>query len=83
MNTACEVGEPGHPQAVMKRLGITYLDATPQSIADQWWFWCCSNVPDELPEYLSELKVKPRNAVGNGLSAEDADKIEAAMGGVK
>ncbi len=42
-----------HPQVVMKDLGITYQHSTPQSVADQWWFWNCENLPDPLPPYLS------------------------------
>jgi hypothetical protein len=60
MITAYHSGATEHPQKVMKDLGITYEDATPQSIADQWWFWNCENVPDTLPRYLSELNVDPK-----------------------
>lgn len=49
-----------HPQKVMEDLGITYKDATPQSIADQWWFWDCENVPAELPKYLTPLELDPK-----------------------
>lgn len=66
----------GHPQVVMKSLGITYQHATPQSIGDQWWFWNCENIPDPLPEYLSELGIEPHEAIGYGLSAEMAEAIE-------
>ena len=48
-----------HAQEIMKELRITYQHATPQSMGDQWWFWNCENVPDELPEYLSELELNP------------------------
>lgn len=67
----------GHPQTVMKNLGVRYLHATPQSIADQWWFWCCEGVPSPLPPYLSDLGVNPHDAVGYGLSQEVADEIAA------
>jgi hypothetical protein len=67
---------PGeHPQAVMKRLGITYQHATPQSMGDQWWFWNCENVPDPLPEYLGVLDLNPMEQIGWGLSQEDAEHI--------
>ena len=46
---------PSHPQTAMKLLGITYRKGVPQSIADQWWFLDCENVPDSLPDYLSEF----------------------------
>ncbi|AUR85571.1 hypothetical protein NVP1076O_66 [Vibrio phage 1.076.O._10N.286.51.B7] len=44
-----------HPQKVMEALGITYKYVVPQSIADQWWFYDCENVPSALPEYLTKL----------------------------
>lgn len=67
-----------HAQKVMASLGITYQHATPQSMADQWWFWNCENLPAELPPYLSELKTSPHDAIGYGLSKEDADNINRA-----
>lgn len=69
----------GHPQEAMKRLGITYEHATPKIICDQWWFWACRNLPDKLPSYLEELGLTPDEAVGVGLSREDAARINAAM----
>ncbi len=74
MRSAQDGGEVRHPQEVMRALGITYEHATPQSIADQWWFWNCGNVPAELPMFLSPLTIKPHDAIGNGLSKEYADK---------
>lgn len=56
-----------HPQDYMTQLGITYDHATPQSIADCWWFWNCKSVPDPLPIGLSILKISPEQAVGYGL----------------
>ena len=47
-----------HPQEDMERLGITYQHATPQSIADQWWFWNCENLPDKLPDYISAMNTE-------------------------
>jgi len=64
-----------HPEKVMKSLGISYQHSTPQSIADQWWFWNCENVPDTLPEYLEILELDPLCCIGFGLSAEDANSI--------
>jgi hypothetical protein len=68
--------ETRHPQLAMKDMGITYQHATPQSLGDQWWFWNCENVPDILPAYLTELKLDPTEAIGFGLSKEDAEKIK-------
>lgn len=43
----------------MDELGIGYERATSQTCGDQIWFWNCTNVPEVLPEYLSELDAKP------------------------
>lgn len=67
--------ENRHPQIVMKSLGITYQLATPQSMADQWWFWNCENIPDVLPKFLKELCMNPSDAVGFGLREIDAQNI--------
>lgn len=66
-----------HAELVMRDLGITYQHATPQSMTDQWWFWNCQGVPTVLPPCLYELKMKPHDAIGRGLSKEDADMIAA------
>ncbi len=73
--TAWDKGETRHPQAVMQSLGIEYQIATPQSMADQWWFWNCTNIPEVLPAFLEVLNVTPHRAIGNGLSREDADAL--------
>lgn len=75
---AHENGETRHAQEVMRALGITYAKATPQSMADQWWFWNCENVPAELPAFLSRLDLKPHKAIGHGLSKADADMLDPA-----
>ena len=79
----CHPGSPrAHPQEVMKKLGITYRYAVPQSMADQWWFFNCENVPDKLPDYMLELKnyktgepLKPHDLIGHGLDKQMADDI--------
>lgn len=65
-----------HPQIVMRILGIRYQMATPQSMCEQWWFWNCENVPDDLPEFLTQLGMEPIDAVGYGLSEQDAEAIK-------
>lgn len=52
---------PGHAIKVMADLGITYQHATPQSMAEQWWFWNCENAPNPLPAFLSVLDIDPRS----------------------
>jgi len=64
-----------HPQKQMRSLGITFQHSTPQSLGDQWWFWCCKNIPEPLPPYLSILDADPMKCIGYGLSEEDAIKI--------
>lgn len=59
----------------MKRLGITYQHATPQSMGDQWWFWNCDNIPEEIPDHIEELNLDPMDCIGFGLSKEEAEKI--------
>lgn len=76
MYTAWDAKVDEHPQEVMRRLGVTYQHATPQSISDSWWFWNCEGIPDPLPPYIKELKIKnPHEYIGLGLSKEDADAI--------
>lgn len=70
-----EHGETRHAQKVMRELGITYQHATPQSLGDQFWFWNCENVPDDLPGYIEELNLDPMECIGFGLSREMAVKI--------
>ena len=65
-----------HAQEYMRRLDITYEHATPQSIGDCWWFWNCQNFPDPLPEGLTVLTITPTQAIGYGLSREDANHLE-------
>lgn len=65
-----------HPEYIMRRFGITYQKATPQSIGDQWWFWNCQNIPCPLPEGFSFLDVDPEKCIGFGLSQKDADEIK-------
>ena len=75
MSAAFGDNENRHAQIVMKELGITYQHSTPQSIADQWWFWNCENIPDKLPLFIEELKLNPMDCIGYGLSKDDAENI--------
>jgi len=75
MTANIDCKENRHAQEVMKDLGIKYGDATPQSVGDQWWFWNCENMPEQLPVYLTEFKVNPLECVGFGLSQEQANRI--------
>ena len=75
MCASIDCNENRHPQIVMRELGITYKHSTPQSMADQWWFWVCESVPNELPKFLTPMKNNPHDCVGYGLSKENADYI--------
>lgn len=70
-----QITPEGHPQEIMEKLNITYQHSTPQSIADQWWFWNCKNIPDPLPPYLDVLTADPMEMIGWGLSKEMAEEI--------
>lgn len=67
--------ENRHPQEVMSVLGINYQHSTPQSICDQWWFWNCENIPQDLPKYLKKIDLNPMEYIGFGLSEEKAIAI--------
>lgn len=75
MYTACKTGLVGHPQQIMKALGITYQHAVPQSITDSWEFWNCKNIPDILPSAIEIKDWNPMDRIGWGLSEEIAKKI--------
>lgn len=76
MYAQMDAGDKRHPQRVMLDMGITYRYAVPQSIADQWWFLDCQNVPDELPKFITTMdNFDPHKAVGYGLSKEMADTL--------
>lgn len=75
MYGAHKSGVTGHPQKIMKDLGITYQNSTPQSLYDSWWFWNCENIPDVLPGCITELNVNPMECIGNGLSNISAESI--------
>lgn len=68
-------GPSGHPQEVIKKLGITYQHATPQSLYDAWWFWNCENLPDKLPDCITVSERDPMKHIGWGLSQSDAEAI--------
>jgi len=74
------MGYQEHPQETMKRLGITYQDATPQPMGDQWWFWNCENVPEPLPEHFSVMDIDPMEHIGRALSQKEAEDIRDYAG---
>ena len=67
--------ENRHAQVVMNEMGITYQHSMPQSLYNQYWFWHCTNVPAQLPKYLTVLTLEPMDCIGYGLSREMAEKI--------
>lgn len=83
MTAAIDCKENRHAQAVMKELGITWQISVPQSMYDCWEFWNCENVPDELPEFLTEFLNDPTEFIGNGLSKEMAEEIRDYKAGAQ
>ena len=75
MRTAFDCNETRHPLWVMRELGINYHHATLQSTGDQWWFWNCKGNLENMPSYLSPLKLRPHDCIGMGLSQEMAEEL--------
>ena len=75
MDAVIFCNEKRHAQVLMKELGITYQHCTPQSIGDQFWFWNCENIPENLPKFITIADLNPMEIIGFGLSKEDAQKI--------
>ena len=73
--TAWDMGVEGHAQTNVKKLGIKYEESLPQRMGDQWWFFNCTDVPEELPKYLTILDLSPLDAVGHGLTEERAKQL--------
>lgn len=46
-----------HPSEELRNLGIKYMFWIPQTIGDQIWLLGCSNIPNELPSYITELEL--------------------------
>lgn len=79
LRRADESGVRQHAELQMKQLGITYIEAVPQSMYDSWEFWGCDNIPEDLPEYLKAYNNSPLNYIGFGLSAIEAIKLYQAI----
>ena len=45
----------------------------PQCLGDSFWFFYCKNMPDELPEYISEL---PSDILEMFFTKEEVERIE-------
>ena len=71
---ANECGVHGHAQTIFHKLGIDYELAIPQSMADQFWFFNCTNVPEPLPDWLKVLDVKVKDCTC--LSAEEKERLQ-------
>lgn len=80
MYRANDAGVEGHPQQVMKGLGVTYKLSVPQSISDRWEFWDYSNAPDPLPSYLRAEEMDPFDRIGWGLSKDMAEALVQGAG---
>lgn len=53
--------------------GIAYTNITRKS--NYWWLWNCENIPNPLPDYLRILELHPLDAIGKGLSMNEAFEI--------
>lgn len=65
----------GLPLEDMRDLGISYTHSTPRTVADCWYFWNCTGVPEPLPTHIETFRTDPMKLVGYGLSEEDAAEI--------
>lgn len=45
----------GHPQLIMKKLGIPYYDCEPCPIGDCWFFWLPDDFDGELPNFIEKI----------------------------
>lgn len=71
-----DANDKTHPVHEMNALGITCLYRVPQSMGDCWEFFCCENIPENLPPYITEFKREDIiSSVGFGLSEEMAKNI--------
>ncbi|MFA5423366.1 MAG: hypothetical protein WC374_05865 [Phycisphaerae bacterium] len=70
---ANECGIHGHAQTIFRELGINYELAMPQSIADQFWFFNCTNIPEPLPIFLKVLDVKVKDC--KYLNEEEKERL--------
>ena len=50
-----DYNENVHPVTKMKELGFNIIDATPQTVGDQWWF-VVETLIEPLPEYLEVIE---------------------------
>jgi hypothetical protein len=70
--------DSGHPQKVMRDLGITYRHAVPQSLYYSWWFLGCEGVPEELPAWIRRRDLAPyKELIGHGLGKQEAERLTA------
>ena len=70
--------ENRHAEIVIKELGIKYQIGTPQSMSNSFWFWNCTNVPNDLPAYITKLDIEDAMAyVGWGISEQEAVLIQS------
>lgn len=56
IKAAHDAGYAKHPRAVMAELGIDFEDCMSAIIAGCWVFFGCTNVPEELPAFITEQK---------------------------
>lgn len=72
-------GVKGHPQKVLKALGIGYERAVSQSMFDCWQFFNVTNLPKELPTFLEVFDLEPLEYIGWGLSEDEARNLTTML----
>ena len=56
-------------------LGIEFEKAVVQTIADQIWYFNCTNVPDPLPKGWEVLETPLHELIGWGLTKKDVEYL--------
>lgn len=75
MQGAYESGMLGHPQNILKAIGIKAMKHVPQTMGDCWDFWNCKDIPEKLPEYISVRPFLSPIEVRWGLSEKEAVEL--------
>lgn len=57
-----------HAQTVIAELGITYKKSMPDSMADNWKFYGCENIPDNFPPYVTIREMSEWDYEFSGMS---------------
>lgn len=67
--------EPYKETIKPKELGIKWEKSVVQTIADQTWFFNCTNVPDPLPNGWEVMDIPLHELIGYGLDEDDVKQL--------